>query len=144
MTEYKYISKNITQHLLRLNSTVSAQPRMCLKKLSKSFELLWGRKASQSEGRNLQLKLSCKIYTWIKFCWHTGKKAGGREQTWTDEFLYYEDGFHIWDVTQWNRNPSHVIPFPKRTEKRIQWPKVSSHMSDVHIFRLLPSLLNGN
>ena len=82
MTEYEYFSKNTTQHLLCLNSTVSVQPRVCLKKRGKSFEILRGRKASQTEIKNLQLKLLYKIYTQIKFCSLTHRqesKGGGRE-----------------------------------------------------------------
>lgn len=63
MTEYKYISKNIAQRLLCLNSNVSLKPRTCLlKKLAESFDLLWDRKASQMEIRNIQLKLLHEIY----------------------------------------------------------------------------------
>lgn len=104
---------------------------------SKSFELLWGRKASQAEIKNLQLKLSYKIYTQIRLCSLTHRQEGKarRERVRTDTFLYYRDNLSLWSITQWNRNPSCVIPFPGTWEMQILSSKVITRsMLDVHLF----------
>lgn len=57
-------------HVQKYNATFIVSEHNCLcatlnvsrETWSKSFELLWGRKASQTEIKNLQLKLFYKIY----------------------------------------------------------------------------------